>query len=83
MQNADGGLWVAASDIGRPAGQFRWTDGSEVDAGLWYKTDPDHFAAGQDTCVHLYRNGALLGDWKCAGTSVALCEMPPQIAACF
>jgi hypothetical protein len=50
---------------------------------LWYASDPDHFTSGQDTCVHMYRNGALLGDWSCAGGSVALCQMPPQQLACL
>jgi len=60
-------FWVDASDIGQQPGQFEWqSDGTKVDAALWYSGWPDSFGAGRETCSFLRTANRKLFDIPCS-----------------
>jgi hypothetical protein len=70
-------LWVSASDVGRPAGQFAWADGTPVPQSFWARGQPSSFGRGKPSCVLLSTQEAKLADFDCSkGRNLVLCEQP-------
>ncbi|XP_065335208.1 CD209 antigen-like [Cloeon dipterum] len=82
--------WLSASDIGRPAGDFAWHDGTLLPAtsSLWDKRNgqPNVFRAGQETCVFLHFETVALKlfDSMCKTKIINfVCELPAESNHCY
>jgi hypothetical protein len=82
-------VWLAATDEGRVSGgDYHWSDGSPVAAGLWHKSatrnEPNNAVLGQKTCVYLWTAHHSLGDWKCDDNEAkVLCQLPEEYNSCI
>lgn len=81
----DGSIfWLSASDVGRVAGQFQWTDGTPVDKSTWQSGEPNSFGKGKEACVYLDTGYAKLLDWSCTTSGpYILCEVHAALASCL
>ncbi|XP_071776222.1 lactose-binding lectin l-2-like [Centroberyx gerrardi] len=69
---AEGRTWIGLSDT-QKEGAWMWSDGSEVNFGLWNPDQPDN-ASGVEHCVHTnYDADSRWNDWLCHETLPFVC----------
>jgi hypothetical protein len=84
----DHNYWVDASDIGKRAGNFVWSDETpvELECSKKHRYRPDEFREGLKTCVYIYTLSGVLCDATCSGSNInvsMLCEVPDALDSCF
>lgn len=74
-------FWVGASNA---HGDFRWTNGQEVNASLWSAQQSPESRSNREHCSCLFTKEETMFSFACSESAYVLCELPPGLAAsCF
>jgi len=84
----DHNYWLDASDIGKKAGNFVWSDETpvELECTKRHLYRLDEFREGAQTCIYIYTLSGSLCDATCSGSNIIvsmLCEVPDALASCY